>query len=699
MVHIVRIILLLFLFMAAGAIPAASASPEDSRGYAPSELIVCFNPGLFSSDLELDLIASQLHAQYNSSVLENSSRIGIRGAQLIRLPEHVTVAEAAAWYERNSSVLFAEPDYIAGPPPLPASGELMTGSAESPEERTVTRMMALLYPDDPYYSSQWNLQKMGLPSAWEITTGSDSVVIAVLDTGIDDTNPDFSGNIWTNTGEIPDNGIDDDGNGYIDDVHGWDFIQEDNSPGDNVGHGTEVASIIASRGNNGIGVAGIMWNARIMPVKVGDVSGFYGSNVVRGIEYAKNNGADIIVCSFGGYEYSNLQQAAFDQAPDPLFVCAAGNEGLDTDVFLHYPSCFPNPNVISVAATDPDDDLCYFSNYGQNSVDVGAPGSDIPALSLNSRYYYADGTSVATPHVAGLAGLILSIDPTIPATGLRELIMNNVDLTGLNGYVGSAGRINAYRTVSAVEYPPGYTITATAGPGGTISPSGNIPVPAGSSRTFYFTPDNGYVISDIVVDGGSSGAFPFYAFQNVQSDHTITALFRLAGTEREEMWVALAPGWNFISTPGSLIEGHDTMRVVFHDIDTAGHSLFSYNAESGSWTNLKGDDTFEPFIGIWVYSSGNTYIVLQFKNGNDTPAVSLYPGWNAIGCPGPSDIAARDAFASITDDWSLAMGFDAVLQRYEVSLINGGSGSHSDSNTLSPAKGYWVYVRNPCVLR
>ena len=850
--NIVRILLVLLLLLATVAIPVIGASPADPEDYVPSELVVGFNPGFFSSEQELTEISSQLHAHFNATVLENSSRLGVRGAQLVRLGDNVTVEEAIAWYRENSTVLFAEPDYIAALPPVSQPGESMTGPPDGQEEGSqVTRMMALRYPDDPLYSTQWNLKKIGLPAAWELTTGSGSVVIAVLDTGIDDTHPEFSGNIWTNPGEIAGNGIDDDGNGFVDDVHGWDFLQNDNSPRDDTGHGTEVASVIASGGNNGIGIAGVMWNVKILPVKIGDSSGFYGSNIVKGVGYANNLGAHIIVCSFGGYDYSNLEQAAFDQAEEPLFVCAAGNDGQNTDIYPHYPSGFANPNIISVAATDADDDLCYFSNYGENSVDVGAPGSAVPALSLNSQYYYIDGTSMATPHVAGLAGLVLSRNREISSIGVRRLIMDHADPTGLNGYVGAGGRINADSTVSAVEVndlltinatagvggtiipegyiivspgwnltfafvpDPGYgvssvrvdgedygpvqdytlsdiredhdlrvsfapvvatyTVSATAGVGGTITPSGIITVPAGSDRTFSIVPDPGYRILDVtvdsmhlgpvqsytfsgtatdhsisatftqapvlctitafasqggtvspygylsvtpgsslpffvvpepgyqvygvIVDGINVGPVAYFLFSDIREDHTLTALF-IPETELPGMMtLTLEPGWNFISTPGPLAQGQDTAGVVFHDVNTGGHSLFSYDAGSGEWNSLIADDVVVPLRGLWVYSTVQKDIPLYLDEDSETTAIPLYSGWNAIGCPASSDISARDALASIADSWSQVIGYDAGLQRYEVSLINGGSGTHSDSNTLAPGKGYWVFVRNPCSFR
>ncbi len=768
------IIFVIFLFIV--FIPVTGASSSDAGDYVSSQLIVCFNPEIFSNDQELENFSSQIHAQYNSVVLENSSVLGIPGAQLIQVPDTVSLKDAADWYRGNEFIIFAEPDYIATvSPPAPSPEEENTDLAGNSSADDIRKSkLASLYPNDPYFSYQWNLNKIQVPAAWDITTGSDSVIIAVLDSGVDYNNPDLSGNVWTNPYEIPGNGLDDDLNGYIDDIHGWDFVNNDNVPLDDLGHGTAVASVIGSKGNNQAGLAGILWNVKIMPIKAADSEGLPVSDEVKGIMYAKENGADIIVCSFGKYQYSSIEKMIIDLAPDQLFVCAAGNEGENTDITPFYPSCYANLNIISVAATDSNDNICSFSNYGTDSVDVGAPGSGIPVVSYDSQYYSFDGTSVAAPHVAGLAGLILSIDPTKKPEGLRQLIMDNVDKNQLSGYVGSSGRINAYNTlfeINSINYtitatageggtispsgsvqvtagssrtftfipdsgykvsnvvvdgisqgavsiftfqnvqcnheisvsfeptgPASYTITATASEGGKISPSGSVQVTAGSSRTFTFIPDSGYKVSNVVVDGISHGALSIFTFQNIRENHDITVIFSTSPDVPLILNISIEPGWNFISTPKSLLDGYDTTGDVFRSIDTAGRGVYFYDAGNSRWKILNDGDIIEELTGIWLYSTQKSTVSLRMNSSPATYNVVLYSGWNALGCPGTSPVSARDAFFSIQEDWSQAIGFNASNQMYETSLINGGSGSHSDVNTLVPAKGYWVYVSESCIL-
>jgi len=325
-----------------------------------------------------------------------------------------------------------------------------------------------LIPNDPYFSSYgswgqayldlWGINLIGSAAAWDSSTGT-GVIVAVVDTGIDFTHPDIAANIWTNTGEIPNNGIDDDGNGYIDDVHGWDFIGssylnpvQSNNPVDHFGHGTHVSGTIAAVGNNGIGVIGVAWNAQIMPVKGLDDTGTgIDSTLGPAIIYAANNGADVISNSWAGGGTSQTIADAVSYAYNlgAVIVAAAGNN--NDDAWNYYPANLPQ--VITVAATDHTDTIAYFSNWG-TKIDVAAPGVDILSLRaagtsmgtpLNSLYTRADGTSMATPHVSGLAALILAQNPTYLDEDVRQVLRvtgNDLGQTGYDTTYGY-GRINA----------------------------------------------------------------------------------------------------------------------------------------------------------------------------------------------------------------------------------------------------------------
>jgi len=326
--------------------------------------------------------------------------------------------------------------------------------------------------NDPYLSSfgtwgqnyddLWGIKKIGAPAAWDTNTGS-GIIVAVVDTGTDYNHPDISGNIWTNTKEIAGNGIDDDHNGFIDDVRGWDFIgstssnpQESSDPIDHYGHGTHVAGTIAAMGNNGIGVIGVAWNSHVMAVKGLDDQGFgLSSTLGPAILYAANNGADVINASWGGPSYSQTIADAISYAYNlgAVIVVSAGNNSSDARSF--YPAALPD--VITIAATDPTDSLAGFSNFG-SKIDAAAPGVDILSLqaagtnlgiSLSPGYTRLSGTSMAAPHVSGLAALILSQNPSYSNEDVRQVVRVSATDLGTSGYdlTYGYGRINASAAV------------------------------------------------------------------------------------------------------------------------------------------------------------------------------------------------------------------------------------------------------------
>jgi len=328
-----------------------------------------------------------------------------------------------------------------------------------------------LIPNDPFFSQQWGLNntgqsirgKIGTPDAdidaieaWDITTGSSDIVVAVIDTGVDYNHPDLSQNIWINTGEIPNNGVDDDNNGYIDDYYGYNFVDENGNPMDDVGHGTHVAGIIGAIGNNGIGVSGVNWKCKIMPLKAGSSYGFLLSDIIEAIEYVimmKEKGVNIVAinASYGGYYYSDVERLAIDTAGKSgiVFVAASGNDSNNNDITPVYPASYDCSNIISVAATDQDDNLANFSNYGINTVDLGAPGVSILSTVPNNTYNYYDGTSMAAPFVTGAVAIVSSFFPGYNVSQKIQKILSSVDkIPSLNGKVKTGGRLNLYNIVS-----------------------------------------------------------------------------------------------------------------------------------------------------------------------------------------------------------------------------------------------------------
>ena len=348
-------------------------------------------------------------------------------------------------------------------------------------------------PDDPRYQdgSLWGLSNRGLfgglagadidaPTAWELSRGSEDVVVAVIDGGIDISHPDLAANAWRNPGELPGNGIDDDGNGLIDDVFGWDFRNGDGSvfdAGDN-DHGTQVAGIIAARGDNGLGVVGVSWQSRIMPLKFIGGGGGSTADAISALNYTtmmRQRGVNLRVVnlSWGSGDSSWLLERAIAAAGAAgiLVVASAGNSGLNQDIAWspNYPASFATENILAVASTDHRDRLASDSNFGAARVHLAAPGVGILSTAPGRRYVAGSGTSFATPFVSGVAALAVSLSPSISVPVLRQAILSGVEPVGsLAGKLATGGRLNAARTLAVViDGDPSYSgreyLSASAG--------------------------------------------------------------------------------------------------------------------------------------------------------------------------------------------------------------------------------------------
>ena len=312
-----------------------------------------------------------------------------------------------------------------------------------------------LVPDDPYYFTQWYLPVIKANQAWDITTGSSEIIIAILDSGVDIDHPDLINNIWTNKNEIDGNGIDDDKNGYIDDIHGWDFIENSNNPNPKfisnytktaINHGTIIAGIIGAKGNNKQGISGINFKTKIMSLRILDgQGGGNGNNFVKAIDYAIKNGAQILNLSFTGKEENKELLKAIERAwkAGLIIVAAAGNEdpehnGIDLDKTHRYPVCSDGQEniVIGVAAVDNKDQKTNFSSFGEKCIDISAPGISFYGTQtynpeeINFKEYYGgyySGTSVAVPQVAAAAALIWSQAPNLTNKEVQNFILNGAD--------------------------------------------------------------------------------------------------------------------------------------------------------------------------------------------------------------------------------------------------------------------------------
>ncbi len=330
--------------------------------------------------------------------------------------------------------------------------------------------------NDTYFSQQWALQNTGqfggiagkdmrVPDAWETSTGA-GVLVAVVDTGVDANDLDLAGQLGGNPDEIPDNGIDDDGNGLIDDAQGWDFVDSDNDPDDEHGHGTHVTGTIAAAADNGIGVAGVAPGARVMPLRALDANGDGSdSTIAEAFDYAGDVGARIVNASLGGLGASQTLTDAMVAHPNTLYVVAAGNSSLNTDLIAYAPCTSPAANVICVGASDNRDERAYFSNYGRNTVDVFAPGVQIQSTYLNGFYKFLQGTSMAAPHVAGEAALALAADPEATTAELKADVIDSADpVDGFGAISVSGGRADAAAAVADIASLPEPTPTPTSTP-------------------------------------------------------------------------------------------------------------------------------------------------------------------------------------------------------------------------------------------
>ena len=383
--------------------------------------------------------------------VKRDATLPVRGLELVDPAPGVSVGAAVADLERMDGVVYAEPDHVV-------------------------RQTAV--PNDPLLSYEWDMTAIRAPAAWDVTTGSAQVTVGVVDTGIDATHPDLAPNLWTNPGESgggrETNGVDDDGNGRIDDVHGWDFVDHDAQPQDGNGHGTHVSGTIAARGNDASGVAGLNWSSAIMPLRVlGDDGSGYVSDVITAYTYAARNGARVVNASLGGSSFSRAEHDALAAAPNTLFVVAAGNDGANDDTTPEYPCDYALANAVCVAASDHDDALASFSNFGPANVDLAAPGVDIASTWPGGRYVLLDGTSMATPHVTGAAALLLAHDGALSVAGLRTALLSSVQpVAALAGRVASGGRLDV---AAALSVPPAPPAPAPAPPAPAPAPAPSAP--------------------------------------------------------------------------------------------------------------------------------------------------------------------------------------------------------------------------------
>ena len=410
----------------------------DPADVFPGELLVGFKStapqgGRMRAAFDLNA-ANALHAAVGANVRHTFRTFP---TQHVKLPDGVTLKDVAAVYEAQANVAYVEPNY--------------------------RNRHLCVEPNDPRFGELWGMQRINAPDAWDRTTGSDEIVVGVVDTGIRYTHEDLAANMWRNPGEdwngqTPgNNGIDDDGNGYVDDYYGWDFADNDNDPIDSESHGTHVAGTIGGVGDNGVGVAGVNWTVKLAAIRIFGSGGYAGdARTAEAIEYcAAIPNCKVTNHSWGGFgggaTLANAIQST--EAAGQLFVAAAGNNGLDIDFLPFYPASYDIPNVVSVAALAPGGGLAGFSNYGQQNVDLGAPGQQIlsSVSGSDSAYSFFAGTSMASPHVAGAAALLWSEVPSSGYETIRRAIFDGVEPNeGLDGRSVTGGELDVASAMLAV---------------------------------------------------------------------------------------------------------------------------------------------------------------------------------------------------------------------------------------------------------
>lgn len=417
----------------------------------PGELIVKLKSG--SSVLSFDNLIDS-----SSMKLDREFSVNIGKFVVVKVDElKANLISAQSLLESMPEVEYVEPNFIYKiVRPIEESDSVLDEilSYKSTDNN-------LMYtPNDPEFGKLWGLKNnrtsgadVHAQAAWEITKGSKDVRIAVIDTGIDYNHPDLAANIWVNEAEKNGKaGVDDDGNGYIDDIHGYDFANNDGDPVDGHGHGTHCAGTIGAVHDNELGVAGVMSEVTLVPIKfLTDRGSGTTENAIKSIDYATKVGVDIMSNSWGGGGFSRGLKESIERASEAgiIFTAAAGNSGTNNDSRPHYPSNYEVPNVISVAAHTDQDQLAYFSCYGAKTVHVAAPGHKILSTVLNKGYKAYSGTSMATPHVSGALGLMLAHTGRISHEEMRErVLLTSVPVSTYKNKVIKGGRLSAYNLIT-----------------------------------------------------------------------------------------------------------------------------------------------------------------------------------------------------------------------------------------------------------
>lgn len=441
----------------------AFAKMSTEAAFVPGEILVKVKPGHMGKFLaKKSLMGAEVKKEMNT----------LSGQFLLLKSNSKSTQSLMADLSSLSEVQYAEPNYI-----YKAIATKQT--LESILFGTVKESHSSMAPTDPLYGKLWGLKNTGAnepdrsggtsttpgvagadtdaEKGWAITTGSKKVTIAVIDTGIDYNHPDLKNQMWVNEKEVAGNGIDDDGNGYIDDIHGWNAHGKNGNPMDGNAHGTHCAGTIGAEHNNGIGVAGVMSDVTLMAVKfLSDEGSGSLADAVVAIDYATKMNVDIMSNSWGGGGFSQALEDSIKAASNKgiLFIAAAGNDSSNNDSRPSYPATYQVDNVISVASHTAQDTISSFSNFGKRTVHVAAPGSNVLSSTPNNEYKVFSGTSMATPHVSGVVGLLLSENGRLPVLEVRNRLMaTTVPGPAYRKSTQGGGRVNIYNLLTDTRIP------------------------------------------------------------------------------------------------------------------------------------------------------------------------------------------------------------------------------------------------------
>jgi subtilisin family serine protease len=597
--------------------------------FAPGRLLVKFRAGTTA------IQKNAAHSAINGTVSRDIKLVP--GLQVVKLrgTQLGDVIQAAAALNARADVEYAMPDFA---------------------------YKLTIEPDDPSYPDQWGPQAIGAPAAWGRSTGSTSVTVAVLDTGVDLDHPDLAANL----------------------VPGWNFVDDTDNPNDDHGHGTHVAGIIGAVGDNATGVTGLNWSVSIMPLKICDAGGScYLSAEIAALDFAVTHGARIANASFGALnnEYAP-ERDAIEAAGDAglLYVAAAGNDATDTDATPFYPADYPLPNIISVGASAPDDHLAYFSNYGQTSVDLAAPGYNILST-FPDGYAAMSGTSMAAPHVAGAAALVKALHPTwTPQRIRRQLIRSATPMTTFAGKVASCGRLNLdAATDPSTVLRPALCVTRRGTGVGSVA-STDATIDCGATCAAFFAPNTQVTLNATPGAGSTFGGWTGPCTGTSACTVTLSAAISVGA-----VFVDLAPQGGWRNSPLVSPAGRDPLLPG----SRSGRFSSFYNVAVSANGKVRAKTLFNSPNG-WCYyaytDTGGVFLERKTSSGWKSDGYLTAP-W--LG-PEPFDRWMNCAgFGTVTelsaDGSTLLVGNDSFFDRCAAFIYRRTSGSWQLDGTLFPA--------------